>query len=282
MTAVRGMGLQGAGGPGAGPPVVFVSYCREDAEWLRRFEVMLKPEVRERGIEVWSDTSIAASRRWRPEIDAAIERADVALLLVSPDFLVSEFIMGEELPALIARGVPLVPVLLRKCRYETVQALASVQWAHDPERDGPVAKADDVDAAIVGVSDALMAALDDQADRADNRDEAFGVDDEQPGGDVARPALIPTASTGVIDGVPEAPFGFVARDELDELRAALLGAGHGAIAITGGHGLGLYGQGGIGKTVLARSWGRGCSSGSLRCPGGAVACRAVRTRSGST
>jgi hypothetical protein len=87
MTAAHDPGLQGGGGPPFGPRVVFVSYCRQDAEWLRRFEVMLKPEVRERGIEVWSDTSIAASRTWRPEIDAAIARADVALLLVSPDFL---------------------------------------------------------------------------------------------------------------------------------------------------------------------------------------------------
>ena len=40
---------------------MFVSYCRQDAEWLRRFEVMLKPEVRERGIEVWSDLLASAS-----------------------------------------------------------------------------------------------------------------------------------------------------------------------------------------------------------------------------
>jgi hypothetical protein len=49
MTAAHGTGLQGGGGPGSGPPVVFVSYCRQAAEWLRRFEVMLKPEVREAG-----------------------------------------------------------------------------------------------------------------------------------------------------------------------------------------------------------------------------------------
>jgi len=88
---------------------VFVSYCREDAEWLRRFVVMLKPEVRGRGMQLWSDTLVGTSRKWRPEIDDAIARADVALLLVSPDFLASDFIMDEELPALIQRGVPLAP-----------------------------------------------------------------------------------------------------------------------------------------------------------------------------
>src|SRR5918997_702513 len=100
--------------------VVFVSYCREDAEWLRRFAIMLKPEGRGRGVQLWSDTLIGTGRKWRPEIDEAIARADVALLLVSPDFLASDFIMDEELPALIQRGVPLAPVLLRACRHDAV------------------------------------------------------------------------------------------------------------------------------------------------------------------
>ena len=147
----------------SGARLVFVSYCREDAEWLRRFAVMLKPEVRERGVEVWTDTQIGPSREWRPEIDAALARADVALLLVSPDFLASDFVMDQELPVLLERGVPLVPVLLRSCRYKTVRALASAQWGHDPERDGPVAMADDVHGAIVRVTDALMTVLDGRA-----------------------------------------------------------------------------------------------------------------------
>ena len=118
-------------------PVVFVSYCREDAEWRRRFEVMLKPEARDRGcgLQVWSDTSIGTAASGGRRLERAIARADAALLLVSPDFLASDFIMCEELPALIAHGVPLVPVLLRHCRYRSVEELASVQWAHDPERD---------------------------------------------------------------------------------------------------------------------------------------------------
>ena len=102
MTNVGGGAL--AGGGGAGPPIVFISYSRQDAEWLRRVATMLRPLVDSRGMRVWSDTLIGASRRWRPEIDDAIARAHVALLLVSPDVLASQFIMRQELPALIARG----------------------------------------------------------------------------------------------------------------------------------------------------------------------------------
>lgn len=119
---------------------MFVSYSRAESDWLPRFETMLRPVVDSRGMRVWSDTLIGASRRWRPEIDDAIACAAVALLLVSPDFLASDFIMRQELPALTARGVPLVPVLLRACRYRDVAELREVQWAHDPGREGPLAE----------------------------------------------------------------------------------------------------------------------------------------------
>jgi TIR domain len=222
-------------------PVVFVSYAREDAEWLRRFSVMLKPEVRGRRMQLWSDTAIAASREWRPEIDDAIAHADVALLLVSPDFLASDFIMDVGLPALIDRGVPLVPVLLRECRYGGVAELADRQWAHDPDVDGPVAGSGDVDGAIVRVTDRLMALVDDRA-----RFARPAAGDEKTSGRPEQapvPALAGSSNAGALDGAPDAPLGFVEREELSGLRAALLAGGRGAVAITGGGGLGLYGQG---------------------------------------
>ena len=232
--------------------VAFVSYCRKDAEWLRRFEVMLKPEVRERGIEVWSDTLIGPTREWRSEIDEAIARADVALLLVTPDFLASDFVMNLELPALIAHEVPLLPVLVRACRYRSVPALARVQWAHDPGRDGPVAMATDIDGAIVRATNALMQVLDDRADLGDRGSPLSRV--ETPPLRRA-PALVAGESLGGMDEVPDAPLGFVMRGELDGLRTLLLGEGQGGLAITGA-GLGLHGQGGIGKTVLAAALAR--------------------------
>jgi NB-ARC domain len=51
-------------------------------------------------------------------------------------------------------------------------------------------------------------------------------------------------------GVLALPTEFVAREELAVVCEALLGEGKGAVGVTG-HGLGLHGQGGIGKTILA-------------------------------
>ena len=90
-------------------PVVFVSYSREDENWRRRFTEMLKSLVRERRLEVWSDDRMVTGYEWRQQLAEAIDRARAALLLVSPSFLASDFIMDQELPALMQNGVRLVP-----------------------------------------------------------------------------------------------------------------------------------------------------------------------------
>ena len=58
--------------------LVFVSYSREDAEWRRRFEEMLKPVVRERRLEVWSDDRMLVGEQWRPQLAEAIRRSRAA------------------------------------------------------------------------------------------------------------------------------------------------------------------------------------------------------------
>ena len=57
---------------------------------------------------------------------------------------------------------------------------------------------------------------------------------------------------GLLDGAPPLPAEYVARAELAGLIRALLEPGNGALGLTGNvRALGLHGQGGIGKTVLA-------------------------------
>jgi hypothetical protein len=117
---------------------VFVSYSHDDREWLRRLLVLLKPVVRNRRFDVWADEYIPVGDDWFRNIADAIERAQLALLLVSGDFLASRFIMEVELPSLVERNIQLVPVLLSDCLWEAEPLLASVQWVHDPGRDGPL------------------------------------------------------------------------------------------------------------------------------------------------
>lgn len=100
---------------------IFVSYSHKDAKWLERLQVHLTPIEREGIIDLWDDTKIASGAEWKQEIQAAIESATVAVLLVSADFLASEFIFEYELPQILLRaeagGTTILPIIIAPCLF---------------------------------------------------------------------------------------------------------------------------------------------------------------------
>jgi TIR domain/NACHT domain len=111
-------------------PAVFLSYSHQDEAWKDRLVKHLTVLEREGLLAVWHDRRIGAGAEWYPEIQTAIERADVALLLVSADFLNSPFIQGEEIPPLLKRrqenGLPVIPVIVKDCPWRHVPWLAGL------------------------------------------------------------------------------------------------------------------------------------------------------------
>jgi Domain of unknown function (DUF4062)/TIR domain len=104
---------------------IFVSYSRHDAAWLQRLRVHLKPLERDGLIDLWDDTRIAAGSLWRVEVDAALDSARVAVLLISGDFLASDFIADNELPPLLEAadrdGCTIMPLLVQPSLFEQTQ-----------------------------------------------------------------------------------------------------------------------------------------------------------------
>lgn len=118
-------------------PTVFISYSHKDESWKDRLVRQLLVLQMEGVLEVWNDGRIAAGNGWRSEIQAAMERAKIALLLVSADFLTSRFIRGTEIPELLKRraadGLRIIPVIVRPCPWQRVGWLADLQYR---PRDG--------------------------------------------------------------------------------------------------------------------------------------------------
>jgi tetratricopeptide (TPR) repeat protein len=117
---------------------VFISYSHRDAHWLDRLQVYLAPLERRGSVRRWDDTLIASGQRWEREITEALQRARVAVLLVSAEFLASDFISRVELPNLLGaaedQGVLILPVVLDHCNFDRVPELAQFQAISPPAR----------------------------------------------------------------------------------------------------------------------------------------------------
>jgi len=133
---------------------IFVSYSHKDRKLFEEFKTMLAPAIQRGIVDIWDDTKIVPGARWKEEIQNALNGARIAVLLVSPNFLASEFIVNQELRPLLKaaeeEGVTIFWLYLSSCLYEQTE-IEGYQAAHDlarpldtltkPERTAVLSKA---------------------------------------------------------------------------------------------------------------------------------------------
>lgn len=138
-----------------GPPGLFYSYAHEDEDLRDELAKHLKLLERQGILSSWHDRAIEPGQDWNKEISQQLLAAKIILLLVSADFLASDYIWGHELKVALERHqkgeVRVVPILLRPCDWTTapfahLQALPRdarpiTQWRSRDEAFASIAEA---------------------------------------------------------------------------------------------------------------------------------------------
>jgi internalin A len=111
---------------------LFYSYAHKDEPLRDELEIHLKILQRRGLIESWYDRKIDAGDDWKRQIDTHLERADIFLLLLSPDFIASDYCWNIEMQRALERHkageAQVIPIIVRDVQWQealplTVQAL---------------------------------------------------------------------------------------------------------------------------------------------------------------
>src|SRR5690242_10034578 len=99
------------------PVKIFFCYAHEDEALLKKLKAHLRPLQRAGLIDVWYDRDISAGTDWEQQIKEQLNSAQIILLLVSPDFMNSDYSFEIEMQQAIERDkrgeARVIPIILR-------------------------------------------------------------------------------------------------------------------------------------------------------------------------
>lgn len=133
---------------------LFCCYAREDQEMLANLKKHLMPLQRQGQIIMWSDTDLQAGMEWEKELHRHLESADIILLLISPDFMNSDYCYSTEMKRAIERhelgSACVIPILLRSTLWRNAP-FAKLQMI--PTNAKPIRSWSDIDDAFHSVTE---------------------------------------------------------------------------------------------------------------------------------
>jgi len=144
---------------------VFFSYSHKDEVLRDQLETHLAMLKRQGVISTWHDRRLVAGGNVDDGIAQALDQADIVLLLVSPDFLASDYCYGVEVALALERHAAgeacVIPVILRPCDWH-VAPFGKLLAA--PTDGRPVTKWPDLDDAFLDITKAIRTAASPKGD----------------------------------------------------------------------------------------------------------------------
>jgi DNA repair exonuclease SbcCD ATPase subunit len=155
----------------SGPIKLFYSYAHEDEALRERLEVHLKLLKRQGILQDWHDRDISAGSEWAKQISAHLESADLILLLISPDFIASNYCWDIELKRAMERHeageARVILIILRETDW-TGAPFGKLQAL--PKDAKPVKSWPDQDAAFVDIARGIRKVAEEWAGRGRSSD----------------------------------------------------------------------------------------------------------------
>jgi hypothetical protein len=119
LVGAKDLAVEPARAPKIKPVTAFVSYSHVDAKLKAELITHLTPLKRLGIISTWNDQEIKAGDEWEKAITSTLAKADLVLLLISADFIASEYCYTKELTSALdrhkAKKAVVIPVILRPC-----------------------------------------------------------------------------------------------------------------------------------------------------------------------
>ncbi len=110
------------------PIEIFISYAHKDTSYLEHLMNYLQPLKRQKHVQIWSDLAIESGTEWEKAIKRHLDAAHVFLLLISPDFMASDYCLSVEMSRAVERHergeARVIPIIL--------SAIATDVWETAP------------------------------------------------------------------------------------------------------------------------------------------------------
>jgi hypothetical protein len=176
----------------AAPLKVFISYSHRDQQWFEKLRRHLKLMQNQQILNLWHDQCLQPGDDWANKIDQKLHDADLVLLLISENFMDSDYAFGKEMEAAMRQQrqgrTRVVPILLRAYDWQTAPfgRCQAIPGSEEP-----------IDRLGSGGGDAALAAV-----ARELRDLATGILDARTH---ARPSTAPSPSPATASSAAATP-----------------------------------------------------------------------------
>jgi TIR domain-containing protein/LGFP repeat-containing protein len=139
------------------PVEIFFSYSHKDEDFRNELEKQLSVLKRNGMIAGWHDRKIVPGAEWSGEIDKHLEMTNIILLLISADFIASDYCYEIEMKRAMERHengeARVLPIILRPCDWRSVNHLAKLQAL--PKDAKPISTWNNKDEALLDVVEGI-------------------------------------------------------------------------------------------------------------------------------